>query len=92
MINQMNKSLLLSLFITLAACSSTKPIQLLDGNSAGISVLNVTDQQRSQAYRMAEHHCAKYAKVPTLIETANQLGDDNEGMSTMVFHCLRPAR
>lgn len=58
----------------------------------GLSILNVDKTERVEAYRLAEKHCAKYSKVPRVIESYNQLEKTDIPLTTMIFQCLRVSR
>ena len=57
----------------------------------GISIMNIDKSERVEAYRLAEKHCAKYSKVPRLIESSQQLEKSDIPLLRMNFECLRPA-
>ena len=57
----------------------------------GISIMNIDKTERVEAYRLAEKHCAKYSKVPRLIETTHQLEKSELPLLRMNFECLRPS-
>ena len=64
-------------------------------NPRGISILNVSKDDRVKAYREAEKHCAKYSKVTRIIKNEKQEQPADEeiyrDLSTIIFECLKPS-
>ena len=78
----------------MVACSSPPQVEamkFMNVSPGGISILNVDEEEKVEAYRMAEKHCFKYGKVPRLIESSRQLERSDIPLSTMVYECLRPS-
>lgn len=87
----MKKILLPFILLMLAGCSATglPEMTYMDKNSRGISILNVKKEEHVKAYREAEKHCAKYFKVPRIIQSSVQLEKTDVPMSTIIFECLK---
>ena len=90
----MNKFILLIVILSLAGCSTPPQVaamKIMNATPIGISILNVDNSERVEAYRIAEKHCAKYQKVPRLLDSSKQLEKSDIPLSTMVYQCLRPS-
>ena len=89
----MKNLFLASLFLLLNACSTPEvpAMKLMALSPDGIVIMNIDKTERVEAYRLAEKHCAKYAKVPRLIETSKQLEETDVPLLRMNFACLRPS-
>lgn len=90
----MKKISLFVVFTALTACAAAPEpgIQYMNVSPGGISALNVRDEEKARVYQAAEKHCAKYSKVPRLLDTTKKVDDYNVTFTTMVFECLRPGR
>ena len=90
----MKKILLLISLSSLAACSATDGGMKFDNKGPrGIFISNITKADRVKAYRIAEKHCAKYSKVPRVVNTLNyELENDSAtAMRTASYECVRPS-
>ena len=87
----MKKILIPFTLLFLSACASTPPAVMtaMDKNSVGISIINVKKEEHVKAYRIAEKHCAKYYKVPRIIQSSIQLEKSDVPKSTIIFECLK---
>lgn len=81
-----------ALFATLllSGCSTAPVMTVVETTPRGISIENITPDDKTKAYRTAEKHCAKYYKVPTIVQTTPQSGETEPVMNTTVFKCLKP--
>jgi hypothetical protein len=82
------------IFLSLISCSTpqVEAMKFMSASPNGLSILNIDRTERVEAYRLAERHCAKYSKVPRLIESYNQLEKTDIPLMTMIFQCLRVSR
>jgi hypothetical protein len=86
----MHKLILLIAISSLVACSSVKyVIQEVKKSPKSISIINIGKKEHAKAFQMAEKHCAKYYKVPQIVNTSPQA---EASMFTMKFRCLKPSK
>ena len=92
----MYKLVLTFSFFSLFACSAPQMgMKNMNESPRGISILNIksTKEERVKAYRAAEKHCAKYYKVPRILNSIKQEQDEEfqTPMHTSNFECLKPS-
>lgn len=92
----MYKVLLAISFFSLFSCSSQMVgMKNINESPKSISIINIksTKQERVRAYRAAEKHCAKYYKVPRILNSVKQEYDEEfqTPMHTTNFECLKPS-
>lgn len=88
----MNRFILLLSFSLLAACSAPiKTLIQVDKSPNGITIENIIKEEHVKAYRLAEKHCAKYAKVPRVLKSMDKEADDESSISlrTTSYECLK---
>ncbi len=88
----MNRFILLLSFSLLAACSAPIKTLIQVGKSPnGITIENIIKKDHVKAYRLAEKHCAKYAKVPRALKSVDKEADDEVpvSMRTTSYECLK---
>jgi len=90
----MNKLTLISLLLILSGCSTpqVEAIRFKNAGPSGLSIVNIDQTERIEAYRIAEQHCAKYSKVTRLTKKFKQRNESDLPLTTMVFQCIRPSR
>ena len=90
----MKKLTLCLAFLAVTACSAPekKELTYMNVTPRGISALNVRDEEKARVYQAAEKHCAKYSKVPRLLDTTKEEDKFGINFSVMVFECLKPGR
>jgi len=90
----MYKLILTLSFISLFACSTPQiRMENIAKGPKGISVINITNKERAKAYRAAEKHCAKYYKVPRILNSVKQkpVEEFHIERHTTNFECLKPS-
>jgi len=88
----MSKFILLLSFSLLAACSTAiKTLIQVDKSPNGITIESITKEEHVKAYRLAEKHCAKYAKVPRALRSVDKEANDDIPVSlrTTSYECLK---
>ena len=83
-------------FFSLFACSTPQMgTKSMHESPQGISIINIksTKEGSVKAYRAAEKHCAKYYKVPHILNSRKQEQDEEyqTPMHTTNFECLKPS-
>jgi len=86
-----NLTLTLTLIPTLflSGCATDVAMQLQDKSPRGITVVNNIEGKQAKAYRAAEMHCAKYYKVPRILQIKPQTEESEKALNTITFECLK---
>ena len=90
----MYKLILTISFFSLFSCSSPQiGMENMAVGPKGISIINITKREQAKAYRAAEKHCAKYYKVPRILNSVKQKQEEEFQieMHTTNFECLKPS-
>jgi len=75
--------------LLLSGCATEVPMKLQDKSPRGITIVNSIDGKQAKAFRSAEKHCAKYYKVPRILQIKPQIKESEKAMNTIIFECLK---